>query len=128
MNRWMLLQIGLLGLAFSFATALFGWWAVPFLACFWGLYDRAENRPALIASFAAGFGWALLLVWTATQGPVLLLSSRASGTLGVPSVMLITLTLVFPMALAWGAGVVGVTARYFWERRRSRAPRDRSSA
>ena len=114
----MLLQIALLGLAFSLATALFGWWAVPLLACFWGVYDNAENRPGLIASFAAGLGWALLLVWTTTQGPVLLLSSRASGVMGVPSVMLFALTLMFPMALAWGAGVLGETARWFWEKRR----------
>ena len=119
MNRWVLLQLGLLSLAFSLATALVGWWAVPLLACFWGVYDYAENRPALVASFAAGLGWALLLVWTATQGPVLLLSERASGVMGVPAVTLIFLTLMFPMALGWGAGVVGENARYFFERRRA---------
>jgi hypothetical protein len=119
MNRWVLLRLGMLGLAFSLATLLFGWWAVPLLACFWGVYDRPENRPALIASFAAGLGWALLLVWTAVQGPVWLLSQRASGVMGVPSFTLIALTLTFPMALGWGAGVLGVTARYFFERRRT---------
>jgi len=119
MNRWMLLQIGMLSLAFSLATALFGWWAVPVLACFWGLYDKAANRPALVASLAAGLGWALLLVWTATQGPLLLLSSRASGVMGVPSVTLFALTLMFPMALGWGAGVLGGTGRYIFERRRT---------
>ena len=119
MNRWTLLQLGLLSLAFSLATALFGWWSVPVLACFWGLYDHAENRPALVASFAAGLGWALLLAWTAIQGPVLLLSQRVSGVMGVPSATLIALTLMFPMALGWGGGVLGGTARYFWERRKT---------
>jgi len=119
MNRWMLLQLAMLSLAFSLATALVGWWVVPLLACFWGVYDHAENRPALVASFAAGLGWALLLVWTATQGPLLLLSQRASGVMGVPSPTLIALTLMFPMALAWGGGVLGGTARYFWMRRKN---------
>ena len=119
MNRWVLLQLGMLSLAFSLATALFGWWGVPLLAFVWGMYDIAEDRPALIASFAAGLGWAILLVWTATQGPVLLLSERASGVLGVPSVTFMALTLMFPMALGWGAGVLGGTARSFWERQRT---------
>ncbi len=121
MNRWLLLQVGMLSLAFSLATFFFGWWAVPCLACFWCLYDKAEHRPALIASLSAGLGWAFLLVWTATRGPVLLLASRASGVMGVPSVALITLTLMFPMALAWGAGVVAGTVRLLWERRRQGA-------
>lgn len=117
MKRWKLLQVGLLSVAFSLATALFGWWAVPLLACFWGLYDHAENRPALIASFAAGLGWALLLGWTAILGPMWSLAARTSGVMGVPSVVMIFLTLMFPMALGWGAGVVGETAKYFWATR-----------
>jgi hypothetical protein len=116
MSRWSLLQIGLLGSAFALATVLFGWWGVPILAWFWGLYDKSENRPALIASAAAGLGWGFLLIWTATQGPVLGLSSRASGVLAVPSLTLILLTLMFPMILAWGAGVLGGTVRQFWKR------------
>jgi len=116
-NRWLLLKLVLLGMAFSLATAMFGWWAVPVLAAAWGIYDNADNRPGLVASGAAGIGWAFLLVWTATRGPVLLLSQRTAGVLGVPSATLVALTLMFPMALGWGAGVVGVTAKYFWGKR-----------
>lgn len=120
MGPRMLLQIGLLGLAFSFATAIFGWRAVPLLACTWGLYEKAGNRPALAASLSAGLAWALLLAWTAARGPMLLLSERASGVLAVPSLTLFALTLMFPMALAWGAGVLGETAKHLYERRRTR--------
>ncbi len=120
MRRW-LLQVLMLGLAFSFSTLLLGWWAVPMLAGFWGFYEKAEYRPALTASVAAGLGWALLLVWTATQGPMLALASRVSGVMGVPSVSLIALTVMFPMALAWGAGVIGVTGRHIWTSRKGQA-------
>lgn len=117
MIRRTMLQIGLLGLAFALATALFGWWAVPALGCLWGAYERAHSRPALVAALAAGFGWLLLLGWNAVSGPLLLLAKRASGVLGVPSLTLIALTLLYPMALAWGAGIVGETAKRLFDSR-----------
>jgi hypothetical protein len=121
MNRWTLLQISLLSLAYSLATVLLGWWAVPLVACVWGVYEKEELRPALIASVSAGLGWALLLAWTALSGPAMVLSERAAGVMGAPGITLIALTLLFPMALAWGAGVLGGIARYVWERWRSGA-------
>lgn len=120
MLRRISIQVGLLGLAFSCATALFGWWAVPCLAAFWGLYDRPRNRPALIASAAAGLGWALILIWAATQGPLLQLSSRASEVLSAPGPTLMLLTLMLPMVLGWSAGALGGTVRHLWERQRAR--------
>ena len=118
MGRRILLQIGLLGVAFALATVLFGWWAVPILGCFWGLYEKPESRPSISASVAAGLGWLLLLAWNAFSGPVLLLSARASGVMGVPSATLIALTLLYPMALAWGAGALGEASRHLWGLRR----------
>jgi hypothetical protein len=117
MIRRMLLQIGILGLAFALATALFGWWAVPVLGCIWGVYEKSHSRPALAASIAAGLGWLFLLIWTAVNGPLLLLSERASGVMGVPSITLISLTLLYPMTLAWSAGIVGETTRLLWSNR-----------
>lgn len=119
MGRRILLQIGLLGVAFALATVLVGWRAVPILGCFWGSYEKPESRPSLSASLAAGLGWLLLLFWNAFSGPVLLLSARASGVMGVPSATLIALTILYPMALAWGAGVLGESARLLWVSRRS---------
>jgi hypothetical protein len=118
MNRWVLLRLGMLSVAFSLVTVLLGWWGVPLLAGVWGLYDNEANRPALVASFAGGLGWGMLLIWTATQGPLLHLAQRASGVMGVPSFTLFALTLMFPMALAWGAGVLGMTTRFYWQKRR----------
>ncbi len=120
MKRWVLPQVGLLSVAFALATTLIGWWAVPVLGCFWGFYESAERRTALVASVAAGLGWTLLLLWTAAMGPLPSLVQRVAGVMGVPSISLIGLTVMFPMALAWGAGVLGGTARLAWKRRRGK--------
>ena len=32
MNRWVLLRLGMLSVAFSLVTVLLGWWGVPLLA------------------------------------------------------------------------------------------------
>ncbi len=118
MMRRTISQVGLLGVAFAVATALFGWWAVPLLGCLWGVYEEARNKPALVAALAGGLGWLILLIWNAVAGPMLLLSARAAGVLGVPSATLVALTLLYPMALAWGAGIVGETARLVFASRR----------
>ena len=120
MIRRMLLQIVILGVTFSLATALFGWLAVPILGFFWGCYERTEARPAFVASIAAGVGWLLLLVWTGTSGPVLAAGVRNAGVLGVPTAAFAGLTLMFPMALAWGAAVVAETSRHYWSRATAR--------
>jgi hypothetical protein len=113
MARRMMLQIVFLGPAFALATALLGWWGVPVLGCLWGVYEKPIHRPSLAASLAAGLGWLLLLAWTAFSGPVLLLSERAAGVMGVPGATLIALTLLYPMTLAWSAGVLGETSRLY---------------
>lgn len=120
MKHWILIQTGLLSVAFALATALIGWWAVPILGCFWGLYESSDRRPAIVVSVAAGLGWAILLLWTAAMGPLLSLVQRVAGVMGVPSISLIGLTVMFPMALAWGASVLGETVRLVWNERRGR--------
>jgi hypothetical protein len=107
----MIMQVGLLGIGFALATGLFGWWSVPLLGCLWGMFEEARSKPAVVAALAAGLGWLLLLIWDAVVGPLLLLSARASGVMGVPSATLIALTLLYPMALAWGAGIIGETMK-----------------
>lgn len=119
MRTKMLLHMSALSVVFAIGTAFLGWWVVPAAACVWGFYDNSEHRPALEASLSAGLGWLILLVWTGTKGPVLELSDRVSGVMGVPSAALIGLTLVFPMALAWGAAVLGESALYVERRLRN---------
>jgi len=112
MNRWKLLQLILMGPAFAAATFLVGWLGVPLLACFWGWYDRIENRPALVGSVSAGIGWLIMLLWTSVNGPVLLLAQRTAAIWQVPTIAFLALTILFPMGLAWSAGIVGMTLRH----------------
>ena len=104
--RRAMLQILLLSIAFALATVIMGWWAVPVLAALWGLVTRSEPHPELVAAAASGLGWALLLAWTATQGPVGALASRAAGVMGISSLALMVMAITFSVALAWSAAVV----------------------
>jgi hypothetical protein len=97
----------MLGVAFALATFIMGWWTVPALAALWGLMTREKNHAELVAAAAAGLGWSLLLIWTTTQGPVGELASRAAGVMGISSLALVGMAIVFSMVLAWSAAVVG---------------------
>jgi len=119
MTRLTLLQIVLLSVAVALATTVVGWWAVPLMAAIWGLVSRADERPALTASLAAGLGWGLLLIWTAGAGPIRVLASRAAGVMGISVLTLVALTVLFPMALAWSAALLGEVTRNAVDNRRS---------
>ncbi len=101
------IQVLMLSVGFSLATIGFGWWAVPLLAFAWGIVARDERKPGDVVALAAGLGWVWVLGWTAFAGPAGELARRASGVLGIPRFAFVAVTLVFPMLLAWGAGVVG---------------------
>lgn len=111
-----LLQIVILSIAVPLATAVIGWYAVPVLGCLWGAISRGSNRPALSYSIAAGLGWAVLLVWTASQGPMSVLAGRAAGVFGVRAEVLYAVTILFPVPLAWGSAVVGEYAGKIMQR------------
>jgi hypothetical protein len=110
MTRRNLLQLIMLSIAIALATSVLAWWTVPVIAGAWGVLADDEDRPALVVSLAAGLSWILLLVWTAANGPITALAARAAGTFEVPSTVLYGITMLFPMAIAWGAAVVGEVA------------------
>ncbi len=99
-------QVLLLSGAIALATIVFGWVTVPVLAFAWGVV-ASDSKPGAVSGMAAGLGWGWLLLWTAAVGPAGELASRAGGVLSIPSVALVMVTLLFPMVLAWGGGVVG---------------------
>ena len=105
-----LAQILTLSVAFALATLVLGWWIVPALAFAWGVLARSDIKPGKAAALAAGLGWAWLLMWTAVTGPAGELARRAAGVLAIPTVVFVAVTMLFPMMLAWSAGVVGAVA------------------
>ena len=90
----------LLIIAFGLATLFFGWWTVPLIGLVYGILARPANRPGWLAALAAAAAWALLLSWTATQGPVGLLSEKLAGVMRLPASVLFLITVMFPLILA----------------------------
>ena len=99
----MALRVLLLTIAFTIATRVVGWWGVPLTAALWGVLSTGDGAPAAIA---AGLAWAALLVHDAARGPLGMLASDIGGLFHTPPAVLIVLTLLYPMLLAWSAAVV----------------------
>ena len=95
-------------LAVAAGTALAGWWTVPLIVAVWLWLSPAAGSPVRRAMLGAAMGWALLLCWTALQGPSGPLARRAGGLIGLPGWGLVLVTLLFPAALA---GLVAVVIR-----------------
>jgi len=107
MTRRNVLQAVLLGAGVALATAVLGWYVVPALGCFWGLMACEADRPALSYGLAAGLGWVVLLVWTASHGPMGVLAALAAGVFGITSAVLYAVTVLFAVAVAWSSAAVG---------------------
>lgn len=110
-----LVRVLLLTLAFYIATRLAGWWAVPLTAVVWGWLSDGDGRSAAIAACLA---WAALLVRDAIFGPFSELADTLGALFHAPAALVVALTLVFPMLLAWSAAVVSGAVR----RSRSTSP------
>lgn len=95
----------LLAEAFAVATFALGWWTVPLIAAVYSLVSSNPKRGLTAALCALG-GWATLLALDTVKGPVPAMASRLGGVMGVPSIVLVILTLVFPAALAWSAAAL----------------------
>lgn len=111
MRHRSLFQVVLLAPAVALGTLVLGWWVVPATGAIWGLVARERERPQLVVGSAAGIGWSLLLIWTATQGPILQVARRAAGVIGMSGVWLFLATIAFPMILAWAAAVIAGAVR-----------------
>ena len=85
------------------ATILLGWWTVPILGGVWGAAMAASRRVALTAAAAGATSWAILLVWTAFQGPVGSLAVKVGAIFGLPGLAFLTLPVLFAALLAGAA-------------------------
>ena len=103
-------KVVLLAEAFAVATFGLGWWTVPIIAA---LYALASTNPgrARTAGLCALGGWATLLLLDAAKGPVGAMATRLGGVMGLPGVVLLLLTLIFPALLAWSAATLTPSLR-----------------
>lgn len=101
---WILLVVRATG--FALVTATGGWMTVPLTAAVWSALPTGERHREVKLALAAVLSWSVLLWWSTRQGDTSRLLAVLSGTLQVPPVSLIVLTLAIPALLAWSASVV----------------------
>jgi hypothetical protein len=107
--------------AIALGTALLGWWSVPVVGALWGLAKQAGKGTWWRAALAGSGAWALLLLFTSTQGPVGALADKVGAVFAIPGFAFVVLTLLFPAALAGSAAEFASTLRRAWVTRRSQA-------
>jgi hypothetical protein len=101
---WILLIVRATG--FALVTATGGWMTVPLTAGVWSALPTGERHREVKLALAAVLSWSVLLYWSTRQGDTGRLLAVLGGTLQVPPVSLIVLTLAIPALLAWSASVV----------------------
>lgn len=114
-------RVVLLALAFALGTLVIGWFALPIVAVVWGAIADRE-RASLDAAVAAVVGWGALLVLAMFTGAIGEVARVIGGVVGVPSWVPIAATLLFGVALAWSAAVVGREIARVVRAARVRAP------
>jgi len=93
--------------AFAAGTFFVGWWAVPVIALAWGWIVGPARRPALRAAVAAALAWVGFLAYDAMRGPAGRLARTLGALMHLPPVVLVGITVLFPVILAWSAAAVG---------------------
>lgn len=106
-----IIRFVLLSEAFAVTTFGLGWWTVPVVAAFWGMFGAPTPRRALFGALCAAFGWACLLLVDATRGSVATVASQTAEVMSIPPAGLYAVTLLFPALLAWSAATVSPLLR-----------------
>lgn len=99
-------RVFLLALSFGIGTWVLGWWAIPVFAAAAAVLAREVRHQAVATGLAAAVAWAALLAWSATQGSVWGFARLAGNAMGISGLLLISITLAFPAALAWSTAAV----------------------
>lgn len=101
---WTLLIVRTTG--FALVTATGGWLTIPLTAAVWSALPTGERHREVKLALAAVLSWGFLLLLGAREGDTPRLLAVLGGTLQVPPVSLIVLTLALPALLAWSASVI----------------------
>ncbi len=111
----MIRRLIVLGGAMAALTWFVGWWGVLFVSIGWGLVAERHTKPARTAALAAVVAWSVLLLWTAMRGPVWMLSEQLAGIFGLPAVVLLFVTVIFPGLLALSSAALMGEGRRLWK-------------
>jgi len=101
------IDVIVLGGAFALGTFFVGWWAVPVIALAWGWLVGPSRRPATRAALGAGIAWVGFLAHDAMRGPAGRLARTLGSLMHLPAVVLVVVTVLLGVILAWSAAVVG---------------------
>jgi hypothetical protein len=102
-----MLVFWLTAIAVATSTWVLGWWGVVTAALAVGALCWKRTGIAWMTALAAIVAWSVLLLIDATRGRFAALASAIGGTMGIPSALLLVVTLLFASLLAWSSAVVG---------------------
>jgi hypothetical protein len=105
-----MIDIIVLAAAFYVGTWYVGWWSVFVIALAWGWLVGPPRRPALRAAIAAALAWMGFLAYDAVRGPAGRLARTLGAVMHLPPSVLVGVTVIFPVLLAWGAAMLGAEA------------------
>jgi hypothetical protein len=103
-------------------TWLLGWWGVLLAALIVGFVFYAEGGGGWRIAVAAALAWGALLGVNASFGALDAVVATLGGVIGVPGVVLVLLTLIFPALLAWSGATSMAEVRRLMQRRRRESP------
>ncbi len=92
-------------------TVGLGWWFVALVGAGAGASSQPSGRPGLEAAAGSALGWAVLLGWSAFQGPIGLVARRVGPIFHLSGTAFVALTLGYGALLAASAAVFVAAAR-----------------
>ena len=92
-------------------TWVLGWWGIVLVALIIGTVFHEHGGGGWRVGIAASVAWGTLLVVDVVAGSLGRVATLLGGVMGVPGVVLLLLTVVFPAALAWSAATIAAETR-----------------
>jgi hypothetical protein len=103
-------------------TFMAGWWGVAIVGLAGGaFFSRNDGRPWRVA-LGTTLGWVLLLLLDTMDGRLGRVTTAVSGSMKIPGVALLGVTLLLPGLMGWSAATVGAALGQAARSRRRGAP------
>ena len=112
----------IIALASAGFTFLAGWWGVAIVALGAGfVFSQEDGRPWRVA-LGAIIGWVLVLLLDMTGGRFGRVTTAVSGSMRIPAVALLGVTLLLPGLMGWSGATVGAAIGHAMKYRRRAVP------